>query len=74
MRPMMRNVVVRKPLAKKARIPQEVDVFTPVAIGELVPRPANLLAHLCEAFCRRDGTEHLCAVLLQTLIRVEPAP
>ena len=42
----MRNVVMRQPLAKKARLVQEADVFTPVAIGELVPRPANLLARL----------------------------
>ena len=36
----MRNVFTKKP-----DVVQEVDVFAPVAPGELMPRPADLLAH-----------------------------
>jgi len=33
----------------------------------------TLTVAMAEAFCRRDGGEHLCAVLLQSLIQV-PVP
>jgi hypothetical protein len=43
---MVRDVIMRHPLTKKPDVIQEIDVFTPVAVGELVPCPADFLAHL----------------------------
>ncbi len=44
-----------------------------IARGRVIKPGRRLTITTAEAFCRRDGAEHLCAVLLQTLIQVEPA-
>jgi hypothetical protein len=51
---MVRDVIVRNAVTQKTHLFQEIDVFAPVALGELVPRPANLLAHLHEALRGRQ--------------------
>jgi uncharacterized protein (TIGR00369 family) len=42
-----------------------------IARGRVIKPGRKLTVTTAEAFCRRDGAEHLCAVLLQTLIQVE---
>jgi uncharacterized protein (TIGR00369 family) len=44
-----------------------------IARGRVIKPGRKLTVTTAEAFCRRDGALHLCAVLLQTLIQVEPA-
>jgi uncharacterized protein (TIGR00369 family) len=41
-----------------------------IARGRVIRPGSRLTIATAEAFCRRDGAEHLCAVLLQTLIQV----
>jgi uncharacterized protein (TIGR00369 family) len=41
-----------------------------IARGRVIRPGARLTIASAEAFCRRDGAEQLCAVLLQTLIQV----
>jgi uncharacterized protein (TIGR00369 family) len=41
-----------------------------VARGKVIKPGRSLTIAMAEAFCERDGTEHLCAVMLQSLIRV----
>jgi uncharacterized protein (TIGR00369 family) len=41
-----------------------------VARGKVIKPGRSLTITMAEAFCERDGTEHLCAVMLQSLIRV----
>jgi uncharacterized protein (TIGR00369 family) len=41
-----------------------------IARGRVIRPGRQLTIASAEAFCRRGGAEHLCAVLLQTLIRV----
>jgi uncharacterized protein (TIGR00369 family) len=43
-----------------------------IARGRVIKPGRRLTITTAEAFCRRDGVEHLCAVLLQTLMQVEP--
>jgi len=44
-----------------------------IARGRVIKPGRTLTVAMAEAFCRRDGGEHLCAVLLQSLIQV-PVP
>ena len=41
-----------------------------IARGRVIRPGSRLTIASAEGFCRRDGAEHLCAVLLQTLIQV----
>jgi len=41
-----------------------------IARGRVIRPGSRLTIATAEGFCRRDGAEHLCAVLLQTLIQV----
>ena len=41
-----------------------------IARGRVIKPGRTLTVAIAEAFCRRDGSEHLCAVLLQSLIRI----
>ena len=46
-----------------------------IARGRVIKPGRTLTVAMAEAFCQRDGGEHLCAVLLQSLIQVPvPAP
>jgi uncharacterized protein (TIGR00369 family) len=46
-----------------------------IARGRVIKPGKMLSVATAEAFCRRDGGEHLCAVLLSSLIQVPgPAP
>ena len=44
-----------------------------IARGRVIQPGQRITVATAEAFCLRDGREHLCAVLLQSLIQV-PAP
>jgi uncharacterized protein (TIGR00369 family) len=44
-----------------------------IARGRVIKPGRRLTVATAEAFCRRDGAEHLCAVSLQTLIEI-PIP
>lgn len=44
-----------------------------VARGKVIKPGRSLTITMAEAFCERDGTERLCAVMLQSLIRVPRA-
>ena len=44
-----------------------------IARGRVIKPGQRITVATAEAFCLRDGREHLCAVLLQSLIQV-PAP
>ena len=41
-----------------------------IARGRVIKPGRTLTVAMAEAFCRRDGSEHLCAVLLQSLIQI----
>ena len=41
-----------------------------IARGRVIRPGRTLTFTMAEAFCARDGAEHLCAVMLQSLIRV----
>ena len=41
-----------------------------IARGRVIKPGRTLTVAMAEAFCRRDGNEHLCAVLLQSLIQI----
>ena len=41
-----------------------------IARGRVIKPGRTLTVATAEAFCRRDGVETLCAVLLQSLIRI----
>ena len=44
-----------------------------IARGRVIRPGQKLTVATAEGFCRRDGAEHLCAIMLQTLIRVPAA-
>jgi uncharacterized protein (TIGR00369 family) len=44
-----------------------------IARGRVIKPGRRLTVASAEAFCRRDGALHLCAVSLQTLIQVPPS-
>ena len=45
-----------------------------IARGRVIRPGRTLTVATAEAFCERDGAEQLCAVMLQSLIRVPARP